>query len=390
MTPFGYRFALRAFGCFLLGFCLTSVASAKGHKHNGGPASPGNPAGNTGAFDWAPPEDWPAARQINAYVGAYLQSCILAPLDAPVPPPRAALGTMSVDFTAHLAAAETPAERALYTSAVNACDLLARVLDERDAEQINLVGNNAGNNAVNPLDRPAYAVSGHYGWNLEWERTRSQRRQEAQAQLANLDRKNSVVMFALKHWADQLPGFRQSIQTAATNVTTAQIRFDRELAAHPQGAPAPANAVAAHPAAKPAPDAASADQDEADDADNAPAAPAPAAPAPKVASSIPPAVAGVPGNPAPPTPGAAGSPAGTDPAVGDWLTKNGGPITLGNDHVIRNGRDGTWVYTGTNDKGRNYELHWNHKDWVDWVVLSDNGKVLYGANKKEAIWYSRR
>ena len=77
----------------------------------------------------------------------------------------------------------------------------------------------------------------------------------------------------------------------------------------------------------------------------------------------------------------AAPPAATDPVVGAWLLASGSPFTLMTDHAITGSREGTWRYTWTTNGGRNYELHWTHKDWVDYMVLSSDGKSLAGHSK---------
>ena len=54
------------------------------------------------------------------------------------------------------------------------------------------------------------------------------------------------------------------------------------------------------------------------------------------------------------------------------------PLVLTADHAITGSREGIWTYTCTTGGGRNYELHWAHKDWVDYLVLSGDGKSLDG------------
>ena len=51
---------------------------------------------------------------------------------------------------------------------------------------------------------------------------------------------------------------------------------------------------------------------------------------------------------------------------------------LAADHAITGSREGSWTYTCTTGGGRNYELHWAHKDWVDYLILSGDGKSLDG------------
>ena len=129
----------------------------------------------------------------------------------------------------------------------------------------------------------------------------------------------------------------------------------------------------------------------------APAAPAKAA-VPAPAPQIPPAPAAtalaatptlaVSPSPVPATPTTVAAPVNTDPAAGDWWTDAGAPLTLAGNHVIC-GRAGSWVCTATTNNGRNYALHWAHKDWVDYVVLSGEGKSLYGKSRDKIIHYWR-
>lgn len=68
-----------------------------------------------------------------------------------------------------------------------------------------------------------------------------------------------------------------------------------------------------------------------------------------------------------------------DPVVGQWMMESGSSLTLEADHSISGDRHGMWAYKGANDKGRNYELHWNPpKDWIDYLVLSSDGNSLNG------------
>ena len=68
--------------------------------------------------------------------------------------------------------------------------------------------------------------------------------------------------------------------------------------------------------------------------------------------------------------------------IGQWLLEGRSPLTLQPDHSISGDRHGTWVYTCTTNGGRNYELHWKPpKNWVDYLVLSGDGKTLYGKTR---------
>lgn len=319
--------------CCLVVVCLSLAVSASGkgksHHHGGGQPAP----------EWVPPGDWPAGARVNAFVQTYLESSIVAPLDAPVPPPRVALGALHVDFSAQLAAATTPTERALYSSAAGFCDLVARILDAREKQQTSLVDIRNTSNAVNPLDMPAAGVSGYYSWNLEDERARAQHRDMVQAQLKGIDRSNSFISFNLRNWMNQVPGYRKSIQAAVVDVNAAQIRFDRE-----RSAPPPA-------AGKPAPP-----TPNSDDAEDEQAAP---------------------------------QGQYSDPVVGEWHLPSGSALTLGADHTVSGDRAGTWQYTGTTDGGRNYEIHWQNKDWVDYITLSGDNQTMTGKSRGQAIAYHR-
>ena len=100
----------------------------------------------------------------------------------------------------------------------------------------------------------------------------------------------------------------------------------------------------------------------------------------------------------PPVPVAAATPAPSvsvpapesDPVVGGWFWENNGPLKLDADHSISGSRHGTWKYTCTTDAGRNYEMHWKHKDWVDYVVLSADGKMLDGKSRQGKHVYANR
>ena len=71
-----------------------------------------------------------------------------------------------------------------------------------------------------------------------------------------------------------------------------------------------------------------------------------------------------------------------DPVVGQWNLKGTTSLVLTPDGGITGGRHGSWVYTCTTNAGRNYELHWlPPKDWVDYLVLTADGKGLNGKTK---------
>ena len=80
-----------------------------------------------------------------------------------------------------------------------------------------------------------------------------------------------------------------------------------------------------------------------------------------------------------------------DPVIGDWLLESRSHLALGADHAISGDRHGYWRYTSTTSSGRNYEMHWNPpKNWVDYLVLSSDGKSLEGKSRNKAIVYSRQ
>lgn len=76
------------------------------------------------------------------------------------------------------------------------------------------------------------------------------------------------------------------------------------------------------------------------------------------------------------------APAGPDPVIGQWMLHGESQITLGADNGIHGSREGRWVYTCTTDAGRNYELRWANKGWVDYMILSTDGKQMEGKSKK--------
>ena len=86
------------------------------------------------------------------------------------------------------------------------------------------------------------------------------------------------------------------------------------------------------------------------------------------------------------------TPEAPDPVIGQWLMENRVPITLGADHSIAGDRHGYWRYADTTSGGRNYEMHWNPpKNWVDYMVLSSDGKTLDGKTRKsKSISYLRQ
>ena len=81
----------------------------------------------------------------------------------------------------------------------------------------------------------------------------------------------------------------------------------------------------------------------------------------------------------------------TDPVAGRWLLEGRSLLTLESDHTITGDRHGFWRYTCTTNGGRNYELHWKlPKDWVDYLVLSGDGKNMAGKTRNNwAISYYR-
>lgn len=236
--------------CGLALCLLPGLASARPHRHPG--KNRGSEPAPAAPADWIPPGDWPAAARVNAFLQTYLEQSILAPLDAAAPAPRTALGTMAIDFASRLAAAKSPAEHSLFSDAVGLFDLLGRLLDERERQQDALLGARSGGRAVNPLDMPASAVSGTYSWNLEAERARAQARQEVQARLNALDKKDFLVVSKLRQWSDQTSNYRKSVQVAAIRVNADQAKAD--AAAHAPAAPAavaPPSETAAAPAPAP-------------------------------------------------------------------------------------------------------------------------------------------
>ena len=114
----------------------------------------------------------------------------------------------------------------------------------------------------------------------------------------------------------------------------------------------------------------------------------PPPPADTSASASPAAAAATPSVSAPPPASADGS----DPVVGQWLLANRSPLTLAGDHTITGDRHGFWRYTCTTNSGRNYEMHWgSEKNWVDYLVLSTDGRTLDGHSRKnQPISYVRR
>ena len=107
------------------------------------------------------------------------------------------------------------------------------------------------------------------------------------------------------------------------------------------------------------------------------ARPVPVAPvAPTVADVI--SAVATPSVSAPPPASPPSSVQAADPVVGPWMLEGRSPLMLAADHAITGSREGIWTYTGTTGGGRNYELHWSHKDWVDYLVLSSDGKNLDG------------
>ncbi len=113
---------------------------------------------------------------------------------------------------------------------------------------------------------------------------------------------------------------------------------------------------------------------------NAPAVP----PAPAVAAATPSVSAPPAAIPAAPS-------QGWDPVIGQWLLEGRSSLTLGADHTISGDRHGTWYYSCTTNGGRNYELRWKPpKHWVDYLVLSGDGKTMGGKTRdNQPISYYR-
>jgi hypothetical protein len=71
-----------------------------------------------------------------------------------------------------------------------------------------------------------------------------------------------------------------------------------------------------------------------------------------------------------------------DPVVGSWLLEGRSPLELNADHTISGDRHGRWVAPRSDDGKRHYELYWNPpKDWIDYLVLSDDGRTLNGTTR---------
>ncbi len=185
--------------CFGLLLLPSADVSAKTHKKHRD-----DPQRSRDAADWVPPAEWNAGARINAFLQTSLENSILAPLDSPAPSPRSALSALGIDFASRLAAAESAEERALFSSAAGICELLTRILDEREQGQIGLLGLRTTGKAASALDRA-----------------------ELQARLKSLDKRNFFVASKLRQWAERTAALRGVMQNAAVAVNTAQIRLDR-------------------------------------------------------------------------------------------------------------------------------------------------------------------
>ena len=103
--------------------------------------------------------------------------------------------------------------------------------------------------------------------------------------------------------------------------------------------------------------------------------PPPAAPAPETAGAAPSVSV-----PAPAT--AKGQNSGDDPVVGQWKLNGYIDTAVKPDHTFSNKHHGTWQLVDATDGKRHYEFHYDkHKNWVDSLVLSEDGRSLEGADK---------
>ena len=69
---------------------------------------------------------------------------------------------------------------------------------------------------------------------------------------------------------------------------------------------------------------------------------------------------------------------GSDPALGPWVFQGGPPFTLEADYQITGNRQGYWTCYLSSGTDRHYDLHWAADGGVDYLVLTPDGKCLYG------------
>ncbi len=115
---------------------------------------------------------------------------------------------------------------------------------------------------------------------------------------------------------------------------------------------------------------------------------------------VPPTVA----PPAPePAPLAAAAPAGAptpsvsvpapvvDPIVGNWSLNGFVDMSLKANHTFSSKNSGTWLLTSETDGKRHYEFHYDkHRDWINSMTLSDDGRSLEGADRYGKYVYAQR
>jgi hypothetical protein len=376
---------------FWLGVLLLAwparVEARKKHKGQPTPAPLATPSAEPPPL---PPE---AAPQVNpnAPPSASLQpfldthlGTILAPLGVSAFAQSELLASLKAGYADAMAAAPA-SHKPAFALAQAVCDALTGAMGERQ-------------NAVSAM-RGALA-------------TRSteavQPRGGGEAVASARDTDDFFIESAKNNWTQRATVLRQSI----TAIYLRERAIERQIGVwNPPAAPAPAPASApSGPAAAlaPAPAPAPPVKSAAPAGYAAPAAPAAspvgvpaqsAAAAPAAPSAVEQAAATLAvANPpvsalaaASPAPVPEGPSRGWDPVVGPWLLEGRSKLTLGADHLISGDRHGSWRYTMTTGVGRNYELHWHPpKDWVDYVVLSSDGRTLDGKTRKNgAITYFR-
>ena len=323
--------------CLLLGlsvflFFSSSQVQAKKHK-SPTPAPLATPAAEPPPLpaEAAPTirPDAPPSATLQPFLDAHL-SAILAPLGVSAFAQPELIASIKASFADGLAAAP-PSHKPAFQLAQSVCDALTSAMTERQ-------------NAVAAL-RGALATR-----STEAEQPRGGGEAVAQAR----DKDAFFIESEKNTWIQHATVVRQNI----INVYLRERDVERQI-----GVWFPTPAASVDASAK-----------SVDRLAASTAAPVPAVSAAALASPTPPAAppATVPDEPS----------QGWDPVIGPWLLEGRSRLTLGADHTITGDRTGYWSYTCTTGGGRNYELHWKPpKNWVDYLVLSGDGRTMDGKTR---------
>ena len=321
---------------FCLGILLFATRVQAKHKHHpaASPAALATPASEPPPL---PPEaapaispDAPPSASLQPFVDGHL-STILAPLGTSAFAQPEVITSLKASYADGLAAAPAPHQPA-YQLAMGVLDVLTGAITERQNAVAALRGALATRSSEAAQPRGGAADG---------------------AEKARLD--DAFFVDSQKNtWLQRATVLRQSV----TALYLRERAVERQIG--PWNPPAaPAGTVAA------------------------PSAPAVAAATPSVSAPLPAVAAATPSVSAPPAAAPEAPSRGWDPVIGQWLLEGRSSLTLGADHTISGDRHGTWYYTSTTNGGRNYELHWNPpKRWVDYLVLSGDGKTMGGKTRE--------